>query len=189
MLVAAQHEDWENLLYIDPGIIQKSVRFLLQNQMANGGFAELGDVPLDAKVIYIHTYIHAYLHTYLLTCIHTKYKEVARGQLTYTRQPLYICLISLFFFLFFLSISLFLSHFFPFFLFSWLLSLFPFSPLSSFPPFTPLISPFLPSHSLSHFFITPTFPSHPLLSFPSPPFYFFPLPSPHFYSLPLPSFH
>ncbi|MPD04298.1 hypothetical protein E2C01_099977 [Portunus trituberculatus] len=50
MLLAAQHEDWENLLYIDPGIIQKSVRFLLQNQMANGGFAELGDVPLDAKL-------------------------------------------------------------------------------------------------------------------------------------------
>ncbi|XP_063851279.1 CD109 antigen-like [Scylla paramamosain] len=50
LLLAAQHEDWENLLYIDPGIIQKSVRFLLQNQMPSGGFAELGEVPLDAKL-------------------------------------------------------------------------------------------------------------------------------------------
>ncbi|XP_069979705.1 CD109 antigen [Penaeus vannamei] len=49
ILLAAQHEDWENLLYIDPRIIRKGVVFLLRHQMADGGFKEEGSRALDSK--------------------------------------------------------------------------------------------------------------------------------------------
>ncbi|XP_042213944.1 CD109 antigen-like isoform X2 [Homarus americanus] len=50
ILLEAQHEDWENLLFIDPKIIQKSVKFLLKYQMPDGGFREEGEVTLDSKM-------------------------------------------------------------------------------------------------------------------------------------------
>lgn len=57
ILLAAQHEDWENLLYIDPRIIRKGVVFLLRHQMADGGFKEEGSRALDSKVaILFHKY-------------------------------------------------------------------------------------------------------------------------------------
>lgn len=52
ILLAAQHEDWENLLYIDPRIIRKGVVFLLRHQMADGGFQEEGSFALDSKVAF-----------------------------------------------------------------------------------------------------------------------------------------
>nr|XP_045598849.1 CD109 antigen-like [Procambarus clarkii] len=50
ILLAAQHEDWENLLYIDPHIIHKSVVFLLKYQNPDGSFREEGEVTLDSKM-------------------------------------------------------------------------------------------------------------------------------------------
>ncbi|KAK7017962.1 hypothetical protein SK128_001868 [Halocaridina rubra] len=49
LLLAAQLEDWENQLYIDPKIIKKSVGFLLKYQANDGGFREEGEVFLDSK--------------------------------------------------------------------------------------------------------------------------------------------
>ena len=49
LLVAAQHEDWENLLYVDPALLSRSVLFLLRHQQEDGGFREPNAV-LDAKV-------------------------------------------------------------------------------------------------------------------------------------------
>lgn len=50
ILLAAQHEDWENFLYIDPKIIQQSVAFLLNHQQPDGGFTEELQGALDSKV-------------------------------------------------------------------------------------------------------------------------------------------
>ncbi|XP_071531816.1 CD109 antigen-like [Panulirus ornatus] len=54
ILIAAVHEDWETFLYIDPSIIEKSVKFLLKYQMPDGGFIEEGEVALDSKVKKTH---------------------------------------------------------------------------------------------------------------------------------------
>lgn len=50
LLLAAQHEEWENQLYIDPKIIKKSVGFLMKYQLPNGSFKENGEIVLDRKV-------------------------------------------------------------------------------------------------------------------------------------------
>ncbi|KAK3859992.1 hypothetical protein Pcinc_033930 [Petrolisthes cinctipes] len=50
ILVAAQHEDWENFLYIDPQIIQQSVAFLMEHQQLDGGFGEELQGALDSKM-------------------------------------------------------------------------------------------------------------------------------------------
>nr|XP_053644901.1 LOW QUALITY PROTEIN: CD109 antigen-like [Cherax quadricarinatus] len=50
ILLAAQHEDWENLLYIDPKLIQKAVKFLLKYQKPDGSFREEGEITLDSKM-------------------------------------------------------------------------------------------------------------------------------------------
>nr|XP_045599597.1 CD109 antigen-like [Procambarus clarkii] len=50
ILLAAQHEDWENFLYIDPHIIQKSVTFLMKYQKSDGSFKEEGEMTLDSKM-------------------------------------------------------------------------------------------------------------------------------------------
>ncbi|XP_066953727.1 LOW QUALITY PROTEIN: CD109 antigen-like [Macrobrachium rosenbergii] len=49
LLNDAQHEDWENQLFIDPKIIKKSVGFMLKYQSSDGGFHEMGDMYLDSK--------------------------------------------------------------------------------------------------------------------------------------------
>lgn len=54
--MAADHEDWETMLYIDPSIIEKSVKFLLRYQMPDGGFMEEGEVALDSKVLRVKVF-------------------------------------------------------------------------------------------------------------------------------------
>lgn len=54
LLLAAQHEDWENLVYIEPRLINAAIAFLLEHQTPEGSFTETEqfNITLDHKTSY-----------------------------------------------------------------------------------------------------------------------------------------
>lgn len=53
-LLSAQLEEWENLIYVDPRLINRAVAFVLDHQESDGSFRETPalHVALDHKMSY-----------------------------------------------------------------------------------------------------------------------------------------